>query len=211
MDLLTHEKQLWQLGINCIAGVDEVGRGALAGPLVAGAVILNACSTQNEAFKEYAQINDSKLLTPKKREILSEFIKQTSVCWAVYEIAPAQIDEWGVAKSTQTVFLGAVEKLAVKPQHILVDAFPIKAVDKKIQTNLKHGDRLSISIAAASIIAKVYRDELMRQYHTVYENYGFDRHKGYGTRRHFEAIALYGPCKIHRFSFSPFRETLGLS
>jgi len=209
-NLLVNEEKLWGLGVDFIAGVDEVGRGALAGPLVAAAVILNSRHFEptqtvisSVARNLYLRINDSKLLTPKVRQELSEFIINNAVSYSIQIIEPGDVDEWGISKATQSAFFTAVQKLSVKPQHVLVDAFPIKSLNRGVQTNIKHGDRLSISIAAASIIAKVFRDDLMRQYHKTYENYGFDRNKGYGTQFHLAALRRFGPCNIHRCSFSP--------
>jgi ribonuclease HII len=222
--LLQYEKTLLDKGHRYIAGVDEVGRGALAGPLVVGAVVLDPKHLSElsglldfrnndvtdpdypENLLPYTRIKDSKLLTPKIRKILSDFIKKHSVCYSIEVIENTKIDEWGISKSTQIAFFNALSKLSVKPHHILTDLFTVNAVNADLQTNIKNGDKLSVTIAAASIIAKVYRDELMSVLHEksdYYKQYEFHSHKGYGTRKHLEAISKYGICDLHRRSFSP--------
>ncbi|MBI2620637.1 ribonuclease HII [candidate division WWE3 bacterium] len=203
------ERNLLENGIDYIAGVDEVGRGALAGPLVAAAVILNPRHLRfNDISEAYGQIKDSKQLSPKKRGLLDKFITENAISYSIQAIENTKIDEWGMTKSTQISFYNCVKSLGVAPGHILTDAFPINAINREKQTNIKNGDELSISIAAASIIAKVYRDNLMINFHRQFEKYGFDVHKGYGTRKHIEAIMQHGPCDIHRMSFKPIRAIL---
>jgi ribonuclease HII len=220
--LLQYETKLWNQGVNHIAGVDEVGRGALAGPLVVGAVILNiehlhpksmrTPKTQNNdistsLLNNYIQIKDSKLISPNKRARLAEFIRNEAICYSIETIAPATIDTVGITQATQLAFFAAIKNLTTKAQHVLTDTFEIKKLTKEHQTNIKRGDTLSISIAAASIIAKVYRDNLMVQLHQQkrYKKYSFHKHKGYGTKLHKETIFEHGPSDIHRMCFEPIK------
>lgn len=189
------ENILWQQDIRNIAGVDEVGRGCFAGPVVAAAVILPI------NFNATDEINDSKLLSPKKRGELSPIIKKYSVSYSIAEISTEIINEVGIAKATQKAFYVAVSKLSVKPEYIFIDAFYIDNLDRRNQKPIVHGDRKSISIAAASIIAKVYRDGLMQKLHEKYPQYDFYQNKGYGTKKHREAIKKFGLCDLHRKSF----------
>ncbi len=220
---LQYEEFLWRKGIELIAGVDEVGRGALAGPMVVGAVILKAddlrkhtnepsrtnirdrlfCKQNNDI---YSQIKDSKLLSPKKREVLSAFILQNCLCYSVFQVSAQEIDTYGISACTQKAFFGAIKALKIAPEHILTDAFPIKAFPSAIQTNIIAGDRASLTISAASIVAKIFRDNLMYDLgkQMNYINYGFAQHKGYGTKLHMERIKQYGVSNIHRKSFIHF-------
>lgn len=211
-DLLTFEKQLLDKGINLIAGVDEVGRGPLAGPFVAAAVILDLKKLINDVtsqkISDYKLIRDSKKVMPKERVRLAEFIRKEAISYSIIEIPVEEVDELGISKTTQKAFYNSIQQLNIKPEHILTDSFEIKKLAKQSQTNLANGDGVSISIAAASIIAKVYRDNIMINMHKIYPNYGFDRHKGYGTKLHFEALQAYGPCEIHRKSFAPVKQVL---
>lgn len=191
-----HESQFWSRGLRYVAGVDEVGRGCFAGPVVAAAVVLPS------NFTATSEINDSKLLTPKKRIKLAAIIKKHALAFSIAEIPVSTINEIGVGKAAQAAFTKAILGLTHAPEHILIDAFRIISLDPKIQTPIIHGDRISISIAAASIIAKVYRDELMERLHEKYEVYDFFRNKGYGTKRHREAIGKFGLTDIHRTSFN---------
>jgi len=190
------EQQHWNTGLQYIAGVDEVGRGCFAGPVVAAAVILPP------GFTATNKINDSKKLSPKVREELAVLIKKYALAYAISEVSVSVINEVGIGKAAQQAFAKAVSALSVAPDHILMDAFLIESVSPLIQTPIIHGDQLSISIAAASIIAKVYRDELMQQVHPKYEVYDFYTNKGYGTKKHREAIRHYGLCDLHRTSFN---------
>lgn len=189
------EEILWQKGINFVAGVDEVGRGAFAGPLVAAAVILP------KKFKING-INDSKLLTPKHRETLSEYIKSFAVSFYISEISVDYINKFGVGIANQKAFLECVKNIKQKTDFVLVDGFEIDAYDKKLQKAIIKGDQKSISIAAASILAKVYRDNLMTNVDKTFPQYGFAKHKGYGTKMHQEAIQRHGLCIQHRTSFN---------
>lgn len=190
------ERLLWQQGYRFVAGVDEVGRGAFAGPVVAAAVILPP------DFNATDEINDSKLLTPKKREELSAIIMKHALSYAIGEVGLETINAVGIGKATQQAFVKAITGLSVASDFILIDAFYISDLDKGKQKPIIKGDQKSISIAAASIIAKVYRDNLMRSLSAEYQNYNFAVNKGYGTLKHREAIRTYGLCDLHRSSFS---------
>ena len=187
-----YEKLLWKKNILRIAGVDEVGRGAFAGPLIAASVILPKNFKQNG-------IKDSKLLTPKKREILSKYIIENSLAYSIAKVDVSSIDKFGVGNATHKAFKDCLKK--VKFDFVLVDGFKIKDFDNALQKPIIHGDNISISIAAASIIAKVYRDNLMRKLHKKYPQYNFLENKGYGTKFHREALRKHGLSKIHRTSF----------
>lgn len=189
------ENRLWNNGFNYIAGLDEVGRGCFAGPVVAAAVIL----PQN--FPETDGINDSKLLSPRQRERLAGIIRKNALAYSIAEISVREINKKGIGKSSQMAFRIALKDLKIKPDYILIDAFYIRHVNRKNQKPIIKGDRKSVTIAAASIIAKVYRDELMRRLDRKYPRYGFKTHKGYGTKKHQEAIKKFGLCRIHRKSF----------
>ena len=176
-----------------ICGIDEVGRGPLAGPVVAGAVILpKDC--------DILYINDSKKLSAKKREELYEVIMEKAVCAKTAVVSPKVIDEINILQATYEAMREAVNKLSVKPDILLNDAVTIPGIDVK-QVPIIKGDAKSLSIASASILAKVTRDRLMVEYDSLYPEYGFAKHKGYGTKVHIEAIKEYGPCPIHRRTF----------
>ena len=191
-----YEQQLWQKGLQFIAGVDEVGRGCFAGPVVAAAVILPS------DFHATDKINDSKKLSPKVRVELSEIIKKHALAFAIAEVSVDVINDVGIGKAAQQAFVNSIADLKIKPEHILIDAFVIQALQKDKQTAIIHGDGISISIAAASIIAKVYRDELMQKLPEDYSVYDFFTNKGYGTKKHRDAIGKYGLCDLHRTSFN---------
>lgn len=197
-----HEEALWNRGYSYIAGVDEVGRGCFAGPVVAAAVVLP------KGFEETKEINDSKLLSPKKREKLAGIIKKHALSYSIAEVSVDVINKIGVGKAAQEAFTKAVLGLKNAPEHILVDAFRILSINPTIQTPIIHGDRISISIAAASIIAKVHRDQLMQTLHKKYAHYDFFTNKGYGTKKHREAISKFGLCDLHRTSFNLQKFTL---
>lgn len=190
------EKLLWQKGLRYIAGVDEVGRGCFAGPVVAAAVILPG------DFNATNEINDSKLLSPKKRRELAAIIKKYCVCYSIAEISTEIINRDGIGKATQKAFYQAIKTISVKPEYIFIDAFYIDNLNRKKQLPIVHGDCKSISIAAASIIAKVYRDELMQRLHEKFPQYDFYQNKGYGTEKHRGAIRRFGLCDLHRKSFN---------
>lgn len=191
-----YEQSLWKTGLQYIAGIDEVGRGAFAGPVVAAAVILP------QDFSCDLPIHDSKLLSAKQREAVAGSIQQKSLSFAIAEISVLWINKVGIGKATQMAFRKAIRLLKQQPEHVLIDAFLVQEFPKEKQTPIVHGDRLSISIAAASIIAKVYRDALMRDLHTKYPVYGFAENKGYGTKAHQEALRQFGLSPMHRTSFT---------
>lgn len=186
-----YEKKYDHLGFVC--GIDEAGRGPLAGPVVAGAVIL---PTDHDIL----WLNDSKQLSAKKREELYDIIMKEAVAVGVGYASPARIDEINILQATYEAMREAVSKLPVKPQILLNDAVTIPRVEIP-QVPIIKGDAKSVSIAAASIIAKVTRDRLMEEYDKIMPEYGFASHKGYGSKSHIEAIKTYGPTPIHRRTF----------
>ncbi len=188
-----------------IAGIDEAGRGALAGPVVAAAVILPL----NETIETLLYgVNDSKQLTAKKREALFDIICQHALAYGIGQQPAAVIDEIGILSANKLAMQAAVSQLSPTPQFLLIDG-RIRLPQLNIpQQAIVRGDSASLSIAAASILAKVTRDRLMMQLDGQYPRYGFARHKGYGTEFHRAAIAQYGPCPQHRHSFAPIRQPL---
>jgi len=196
---LKYEIDLWQKGYKFITGVDESGCGPWAGPLVAAAVILNP-------DKRIKRIKDCKFLSKKIREELYEKISREALDLSFTLIEPAEIDQLGVRKASIKAMKNAIEKLKIKPDFILVDAFNLET-DLPQKAIIK-GDQTCLSISAASIIAKVKRDQLMTDLHKKYPNYGFDKHKGYGTKLHQVMLKKYGPSKIHRFSYKPIKDLL---
>lgn len=189
------EKLLWKKGLNLVVGLDEVGRGAFAGPLVAAAVILQ------KNFKTNG-IKDSKLLLPGKREKLNKYILKNALHYSIIEISVKFINLYGVGRATEKALLDSIKKLDEKYDFVLVDGYKLKNFDDNLQKGIIKGDSISVSIAAASIIAKVYRDNLMRKLHNKYPEYNFLENKGYGTKFHREALKKYGLSKIHRTSFN---------
>lgn len=181
-----------------IAGVDEVGRGPLAGPIVAAAVILDRESLKNRDI--ILGINDSKKLSPHLREELSGIIKSRALCFNIHEYSNDVIDERGISWCNNEALRNAAEKLSVKPQLIISDGYPIRGTSFHNEFAIK-GDSKSASIACASILAKVYRDGLMKEYDSAYPGYGFASNSGYGSSEHIEAIKKYGATEIHRKSF----------
>ncbi len=193
-----HEKKLNKKGFEHIAGVDEAGRGSWAGPLVAGAVIL-------DNSKKIDGIKDSKLLTPKKRQEL--FIKITKNClaWGVGVVDNKEIDKLGISEANRLVFERAIKKLHLTPHYLLVDGR--RNFDSNISNEfIVRGDRKILSIAAASIIAKVARDETLKMLENDFPEYSFAQHKGYGTKQHAQLIKKYGACEIHRITYRPIAE-----
>lgn len=176
-----------------ICGIDEAGRGPLAGPVTAGAVILpKDC--------QILYLNDSKKLSEKRREELFTEIKEKAVAWCVKTASPARIDEINILQATYEAIREAIAGLGVVPQLLLNDAVNIPQVEI-LQVPIIKGDAKSVSIAAASILAKVTRDHMMAEYDTIYPGYGFGKHKGYGTAAHIQALKELGPCPIHRRTF----------
>jgi ribonuclease HII len=191
---MTFEEEARACGFRFVAGVDEVGRGALAGPVVAAAVILDPERPLPEG------LDDSKRLTRIERERIAEEIKQTAICYAVGLVEPEEIDRINILQATRRAMTIAVEALAPCADHLLIDAVQLKDCSLA-QKAIIRGDSISASIAAASCIAKTHRDALMRSLHDVYPQYDFARHVGYGTRLHQAALRQHGPCPIHRRSF----------
>jgi ribonuclease HII len=198
MDLWYFEKEATQKGYKAIAGIDEAGRGPLAGPVVSAAVILPT------AFHD-PEITDSKKLSPQKRERLFAKIYARAVSVGIGIVDPVVIDRINILQASLLAMAMAVKNLAPQPDHLLIDGtFPIPS--DVSQQPIPKGDALSISIAAASIIAKVSRDRLMQKYHHYYPQFDFPQHKGYPTRAHKEAIRKFGCCPIHRRSFKGVKE-----
>ena len=196
----TRERALRARGFLLVAGVDEAGRGPLAGPVVAAAVILP------DGF-ELDGLNDSKKVAPRKREALhATLTAQAEVLWAVGEASVDEIDRLNILRATHLAMARALDALPRKPDHALVDGLPVRGLPVE-HTALVEGDALSLSIAAASIIAKVTRDRLMTDLDAAYPQYGFARHKGYGVREHLEALRNHGPCPVHRRTFQPVAQT----
>lgn len=198
-DLLEYERDLYKKGIELIAGIDEVGRGPLCGPVVACACILP---------KNYhlEGLNDSKKLSEKKREELYEILIKDAISYGVGIIPPKRIDEINILEATKEAMKEAVNNLNVLPEHLLIDAVKLE-IDIP-STSIIKGDSLSASIAAASIIAKVTRDRMMIELGELYPEYGYERHKGYGTKAHIEAVKKYGVKDFYRFTFAPISDLI---
>lgn len=193
MDWLKYENEALSKGYNNICGVDEAGRGPLAGPVCAAAVILH----KGEIIEG---VNDSKKLTEKKREALYDVIKEKAVAYSIAFASVEEIEEINILNATMLAMKRAVEGLEVPADYAMIDGNKIPDLNIPAECVVK-GDANSMSIAAASILAKVTRDRLCAEYETEYPQYGFAKHKGYGTKLHREMILKYGPCKIHRMSF----------
>lgn len=202
---LTAEKTVWQIsfdfehqaiseGFRLVAGVDEVGRGCLAGPVVAAACILDVTKPVP------AGLTDSKKLTAKKRDAIAAELRENAVAYAIGVIEADEIDQINILEATKKAMLAAIATLDPQPDHLLIDALQLKQCPLPQKAIIK-GDSISYSIAAASIIAKTYRDNLMAEFDAVYPQYGFAGHKGYGSAAHFKAIREHGPCPLHRRSF----------
>ena len=193
---LEYENRLAASGIQGVAGIDEAGRGPLAGPVVCAAVVL-------PIDIDLPGLDDSKKLTPRRREALYEAITSHSrIQWASAAIGPDEIDRLNILRATHAGMRRAWEKLSPRPAHVLIDGLPVPHFPCP-QTALVGGDGLSLSIAAASVIAKVERDRAMLAYDLEYPEYGFAKHKGYPTAAHFAKLRSHGPCRIHRRSFAP--------
>jgi len=192
MDKLTYEKECIVKGKRFICGIDEVGRGPLAGPVVACACIMDLTDI-------IEGVDDSKKLSEKKREALFEEIKSRAICYSICEIDHKEIDEINILNATKKCMLKCVNELVIKPDVLLIDA--VKLDTDIEQVNIIKGDAQSYSIACASILAKVYRDRLMKEYAKEYPEYSFEKNAGYGTKAHRDAIQEFGPCKIHRKTF----------
>lgn len=198
IDNLALERQALSRGFRLIAGIDEAGRGPLAGPVVAAAVIL-------PAGVRIDGVNDSKKLSPRARERLFDVITARAVAIGIGMAAPELIDRINILQATRHAMLEAVGQLSRQPDYLLIDG--ISTIDSPIpQRTVKKGDSLSLSIAAASIIAKVTRDRLMMELDTIHPGYGFAAHKGYGCASHLEAIRMLGPTAVHRLTFGGVKE-----
>lgn len=200
---LEYERELNDNGITCIAGVDEVGRGALAGPLVSAAVILPSLQEIHEEAAFWSSVRDSKTITAPRRAILAKGILERARTTAISAIDPDELDDLGVGPANRIAMERAVLGLETEPECLLIDAMTIDS--STWQIGIVDGDALSLSIAAASIVAKVARDTMMIEAADSWPVYGFARHKGYGVRTHIVALQQHGPCDIHRRSFAPVR------
>jgi ribonuclease HII len=189
-----YERQLRERGFAALAGVDEAGRGALAGPLVAAAVILPA------SF-DLDGVEDSKLLTRRQREAAYARVTAEAVAFAVCKAMPQRIDRAGLHRTNLALLRRALRKLPTTPDFVLTDGFPLKRLGVPC-LGVRKGDVVTASVAAASVVAKVTRDRIMDRYHRRFPHYGFDTNRGYGTERHWEALWRLGPTPIHRRSFN---------
>lgn len=196
-----YESSFWNAGIQHVAGIDEAGRGALAGPVAAGVVIF---PPRLELQDELHGVRDSKQMTPRAREEWAVIIKEQAAAWGVGFASSLEIDELGIVPATRLAALRALEQLPLSPQHILLDFLRLPDCPLP-QSALVKGDRRSLSIAAASVLAKTSRDALMAEYESQYPGYGFGVHKGYATACHLRQIARLGACPLHRCSFAPLK------
>ena len=199
VDLLKYEKDLYKKNINLIAGVDEVGRGPLVGPVVASAVIL----PKNYKLEG---LTDSKKLSEKKREMFYEILQKDAIAIGVGIIDAKKIDEVNIYEASKLAMYEAISNLKVKPEHVLIDAMPLDL--ECPSTSIIHGDALSLSIAAASVIAKVTRDRMMYELDKKYPMYGFKDHKGYPTKKHLENLKKYGVLENYRFTYKPVSDLI---
>ncbi|MGM9986538.1 MAG: ribonuclease HII [Bacillaceae bacterium] len=198
MEMSKYETQLWNKGIQFIAGVDEVGRGPLAGPVVAGAVIL-----PTDFY--LPGINDSKKLSERKRDAFYDYIIEHCISYGIGIVEAKEIDQINIYEATKVAMQKAISQLNVKAEYLLIDAMTLP-IEIGQQSIIK-GDANSISIAAASIVAKVTRDRMMKELGKKHPNYGFEKHMGYGTKEHLEAIYEFGILDEHRKSFAPIKDT----
>jgi ribonuclease HII len=191
-----YERAARKLGWTRIAGLDEAGRGALFGPVVAAAVILNP-------KRRIVGLDDSKKLTAERRTELAPRIKEYAVAWAVAEIDAQRIDAWNIYQASLQAMIAALQQLPIQPDYLLLDAVGLDVLIE--QKSIIKGDAKSVSIAAASILAKTHRDARMAEWDAVYPQYGLAQHKGYATAEHLEALRVHGPTPLHRHSFAPVR------
>jgi ribonuclease HII len=198
---LSFEERLWGTGINYIAGIDEAGRGALAGPVVTAVLILPPNSAQH---KTLAGLRDSKQLSPAERDSWAGILHQEAFSWGVGFASHQEIDSWGIIPATRIAAHRALGELSLVPDHLLLDYLFLPDSDIP-QTSLIKGDARSLSIAAASILAKTTRDKALIEMASTYPGYRFADHKGYGTPYHLAALKRLGPCPIHRKSFAPVK------
>ena len=205
IDRFEFERVLWTQGVARVAGVDEAGRGPLAGPVVAAAAILPSKWAESGLPRELEGLNDSKQLTATQREKFFAFITSCGeIEFGIAEVDAALIDEINILQATHRAMNDALAKLRPAPEHALVDGRPVTTM-RVPQTAIVKGDARSYSIAAASVLAKVTRDRLMLEFHAQFPEYGFAEHKGYGTAKHLAAIAKHGACPIHRKTFAPLK------
>jgi ribonuclease HII len=193
VDLFHFEKEAYRRGCRLVSGIDEVGRGPLAGPVVAAAVIL-------PQDVELPGVRDSKDLTSAQRDARYQDVLSRASAVGIGSVEPAEIDRINILQATFKAMMQAIESLPLPPDFLLIDG-PYELPVAIAQKGIPRGDRRSISIASASIVAKVYRDRLMCEWHTRYPVYGFAQNKGYGTAKHLEALRRHGPCPLHRLSF----------
>lgn len=198
LQLHSYERLIWKSGVNLIAGVDEAGRGPLAGPLVAAAVVIN---------KELIipGLNDSKLVAPALRPRLVQEIKRQVAAWSVGIVPAGMIERYNIHQATFHAMKLALSRLPVAPGHVLIDGWALPDLEIP-QTPLIKGDARSAAIAAASLLAKTVRDEIMTYYSRIYSKYGFEKNKGYATPAHLAALRKYGPCFLHRRTFRGVKE-----
>lgn len=209
--MLEHERYAWASGYQLVAGVDEAGRGPLAGPVIAAAVVVPAALCEQLLDGPWARLTDSKALSEKIRIAFYDSIQQTDgVSVGVGRCEPSEIDELNILRATHVAMARAVQGLPETPDFVLVDGLPVKGLPVGHKAIVR-GDASSLLIAAASIVAKVTRDKEMEELDKQYPDYAFARHKGYGTPEHLAALRACGPCPIHRRSFAPVRQlNLGL-
>lgn len=204
---LSHERELWQKGSALVAGVDEAGCGPLAGPVVAAAVVFPASWLDTGLCSKLRGLNDSKQLSEEQREKFFQVLtSHAEICYAISMVEVEMIDQINIRQAAWRAMNLALDQIQPRPEHVLVDGLKIKWLPYP-QTALVQGDAKSYSIAAASVLAKVTRDRLMRDYDRQFPGYGFAEHKGYATPKHYAAIQQLGACPIHRRSFAPFRPT----
>jgi len=204
-DRLDHERRLWAQGLTLVAGLDEAGRGPLAGPVVAAAVIFPSHWQETGIPSELRELNDSKQLIAEQREkFFAILVAHPGIQRGIGIVDSLTIDRVNILQATHRAMNEALVQLQPSAQHALVDGLPVNSL-RVTQTALVKGDSLSYSIAAASVLAKVTRDRMMLDYEREFPGYGFAEHKGYGTPQHLAAIAELGPCAIHRKSFAPMR------
>jgi ribonuclease HII len=209
VDRFHFERALVSHGVQCVAGVDEAGRGPLAGPVVAAAVVLPAEWIQTDLPDELRDVNDSKQLSEMQRERFFQVLTTIpGVRFGLGRVEPEAIDQINILQATHRAMNAALAQLQPPPDHVLVDGLRVASIGLP-QTPLVKGDSRSYSIAAASVLAKVTRDRLMIELDGRYPAYGFAEHKGYATPRHLAALALHGPCPIHRRSFAPLKAVTG--
>ena len=192
------ERAARKLGWTRVAGLDEAGRGALFGPVVAAAVILNP-------KRRIVGLDDSKKLPAERRTELAARIQEHALAWAVAEVDAQRIDAWNIYQASRQAMTAALQRLTIIPDYLLIDALQLDVLIE--QKSLIKGDARSVSIAAASILAKTYRDARMEEWDAVYPQYGLAQHKGYATPEHLEALRVHGPTPLHRQSFAPVRDS----